>query len=418
LTVSTNITATPLANLALCPGSPVAWTTIPSGSGPFSYVWRQNGVQLAGQNANMLNIPSVSSINAGLYSVEVYGSCNSVTNTATLTVTTNTTASPLTSQTLCPGSPATFTTFASGTGPFSYAWRLNGTPLSGQTANTLYLPSVSSTNAGTYSVEVYGSCNSVTNTASLTISTNTTASPLTSLVLCPGSPATFSTTASGTGPFAYVWRLNGTQLSGQTANTLNISSASSTNAGTYSVEVYGGCGSMTNTATLTVSTNTTASPLTSLVLCPGSPATFTTTASGTGPFSYVWRLNGAQLSGQTANTLNISSASSTNAGTYSVEVYGGCGSMTNPATLTVSTNTTASPLTSLVLCPGSPATFTTTASGTGPFSYVWRLNGAQLSGQTANTLNISSASSTNAGTYSVEVYGGCGSMTNPATLTV
>ncbi len=418
LTVSTNVTATPLTSQVLCPGSPATFSTIASGTGPFSFVWRLNGTQLSGQSASSFNIPSVSSTNAGTYCVEVYGSCNSVTNTATLTVSTNTTATALTSLVLCPGSPATFSTTASGTGPFSYIWRLNGTQLNGQTSHSITIPSVSSTNAGTYCVEVYGSCSSVTNNATLMVSTNITATSLTSLTLCPGSPAAFSTTASGTGPFSYVWRLSGAQLSGQTSHSITIPSVSSTNAGTYCVEVYGSCNSVTNTATLTISTNVTATPFTSLTLCPGSPATFSTTASGTGPFSYVWRLNGAQLSGQSASVLNIPSVSSTNAGTYCVEVYGSCSSVTNTATLTVSTNVTVTPLTSQVLCPGSPATFTTTASGTGPFSYVWRLNGAQLSGQSASSLNIPSVSSTNAGTYSVEVYGSCNSATNTATLTV
>ncbi len=418
LTISASTTATALTSLRLCPGSPAAFATTASGTGPFNYVWRLNGTQLSGQTTNVLNIPSVTSANAGTYSVEVYGSCNSVTNIATLTVNTNTTATALTSQTLCPGSPAIFTTTASGTGPFSYVWRLNGVQLGGQTTNVLTIPSATATNAGTYTVEVYGSCNSVTNIATLIVSTNISATPLTSQVLCPGGSATFMTTASGTGPFSYVWRLNGAQLIGQTANTLNIPSVTATNAGTYSVEVYGSCNSVTNTATLTVNTNTTATALTGEVLCPGSPATFTTTASGTGPFTYVWRLNGAQLNGQSMRSITIPSVGSTNAGTYSVEVYGSCNSVTNSATLTVSTNIMATPLSNLVLCPGSPATFTTVASGSGPFSYVWRLNGAQLIGQTTGTLNIPSVASTNAGTYSVEVYGSCNSVTNTATLTV
>lgn len=418
LTVSTNLLATPLSNLALCPGNPATFATVASGSGPFSYVWRFNGVQLIGQSTGTLNIPSAASTNAGTYSVEVYGSCNSVTNTAALTVNTNTTATPLTSLTLCSGSPAAFTTSASGTGPFTYVWRLNGVQLVGQATNSLTIASVTSTDAGNYSVEVYGSCNSVTNVATLSVNTFTTATPLTSQALCSGSPATFLTTASGTGPFSYVWRLNGVQLSGQATNVLIIPSVAATNAGTYSVEVYGSCNSVTNTAVLTVNTNTSATALASQTLCPGSPASFATMASGTGPFGYIWRFNGAQLSGQATNVLIIPSVAPTNAGTYTVEVYGSCNSVTNTATLTVNTNTTATPLSSLALCPGSPATFTTTASGTGPFSYIWRLNGIQLSGQTTNSLNIPSVTATNAGTYTVEVYGSCSSVTNTATLVV
>ena len=367
-----------MTSLTLCPGSPATFGTTASGSGSLTYVWRLNGTQLGGQTAHSISIPSVTATNAGTYSVEVYGTCNSVTNTATLTVSTNIAATPLTGLTVCPGSPATFATTASGSGAFAYVWRLNGTQMTGQTTNSVTIPSVTATNAGKYTVEVYGSCGSVTNSATLTIDTNVAAAPLASLSLCPGSPATFATIASGTGPFTYVWRLNGSQLASQSTSSITIASVAAANAGTYAVEVYGSCSSVTNTATLTVSTNVSATPLTGLTLCPGSPATFSTAASGTGPFTYVWRLNGAQLTGQSVNNLSIPSVSATNAGTYSVEVYGGCSSVTNSAVLTVNANISATSLTGLTLCPGSPASFSTTASGTGPVTYVWRLNGAQL----------------------------------------
>lgn len=415
---ATATTATALTSLTECPGNSATFSTVASGTGSFSYVWQFNGAVLSGQTTNSLHLPSVSSTNAGTYSVVVSGKLNSVTNTAKLTVSTNTTATYLTAQTVCPGVAVTFNTVASGTGPFIYVWRLNGSQLTGQTTNSLKISSASSTNAGMYSVEVYGSCNSVTNAATLTVNADVTATALTSQTVCPGNAVMFSTIPSGSGPFTYVWRLNGAVLSGQTTNSLNIPSANSANAGTYKVEVYGSCNSVTNAATLTVSTNVTATALASQAVCPGNSAMFSTTASGTGPFTYIWRLNGTQLTGQTASSLTIPSASSTNAGIYAVEVYGGCGSVTNTASLTVSTNVTATALANQTVCPGSPAMFMTTASGSGPFTYVWRLNGKQLAGQTANSLDIASVSSTNAGSYTVEVYGSCDSVTNTATLTV
>jgi predicted CxxxxCH...CXXCH cytochrome family protein len=66
-----------------------------------------------------------------------------------------------------------------------------------------------------------------------------------------GSPATFATTASGAPPFSFVWRRNGVAV-GQNANTLTINPATASAAGTYTVEVTGGSGSATNSATLAV----------------------------------------------------------------------------------------------------------------------------------------------------------------------
>ena len=55
--------------------------------------------------------------------------------------------------------------------PVTYRWVKNGTALPGQTNESLVLASVVETNAGTYSVVVASSCNTATNTASLSVAT-------------------------------------------------------------------------------------------------------------------------------------------------------------------------------------------------------------------------------------------------------
>src|SRR5439155_8373830 len=165
--------------------------------------------------------------------------------------------------------------------------------------------------------------------------TNVRATSLTSLTNCPATTASFSTTPSGTGPFSFVWFKDGNILSGQTSSSLSIGSVSTGDPRTYSVAVSGACGSLTNSATLTVLTNVSATSLTSLTNCPGTTAAFSTTPSGTGPFSFVWRKSGNILSGQTSSTFSIGSVSNGDAGTYSVIVSGACRSVTNSATLTV-----------------------------------------------------------------------------------
>src|SRR5439155_703635 len=148
--------------------------------------------------------------------------------------------------------------------------------------------------------------------------------------------------------------------SGQTSSNFSIGSVSNADTGSYSVTVSGACGSVTNSATLTVLTNVSATSLTSLTNCPGTSTSFSTTPSGTAPFSFVWRKNGNILSGQTSSSFSIGSVSSADSGTYSVIVSGACGSATNSATLTVLTNVSATPLTSLTNCPGNSVSFNTT----------------------------------------------------------
>src|SRR5205814_3524439 len=222
--------------------------------------------------------------------------------------------------------------------------------------------------AGIYSVVVTDPCRAVTNSASLTILTTIGATALSSLTNCPVTSATFSTTPSGSGPYSFVWRKDGNILGGQTSSSFNIGSVSSGDVGTYSVTVSGACGSVTNSASLTVLVNAGATALTSLTNCPGTSATFSTTPLGSGPFSFVWRKDGNILSGQTGSSFSIGSVSAGDAGTYSVAVSGACGTVTNNASLTVLTSLGATALTSLTNCPGTAASFSTTPSGTGPYT--------------------------------------------------
>ena len=416
LTVNENVSATALTDVVVCENQLAAFSTTASGTGPFVYVWKKDGNVLSGQTDSSISIASAQVSDAGMYTVEVTGLCTSVTNAATLTVNRLTSASDLTSLVVCPGQSATFTTVPSGTGAFTYVWSKDGQTIVTETTDHITLDNVTEANAGTYSVHVTGTCNSVDKSATLTVNENTSATALTSLVLCPGQTATFTTVASGTGPLSYVWKKNGTVQS-STSNTLTVASVASGDAGTYTVEVGGTCTSVTNAATLTVNENTAATALTSLVLCPGQPAIFTTVASGTGPLTYVWKKDGVPQS-STSNALTIAAVTSTDAGNYTIEVTGTCTSVTNVATLTVNENTAATSLTDLVLCPGQSAAFTTTVSGTGPFGFVWKKDGAVLAGETTNTISIASVTATNAGSYTVEVTGVCNNVTNTATLTV
>src|SRR5439155_13800966 len=124
----------------------------------------------------------------------------------------------------------------------------------------------------------------------------------------------------------------------QTNRAWTVAPVSVADAGTYSVTITDACGSVSSSATLTVLTNVNSTPLASLTNCPGDTAVFTTTPSGSGPFSFVWRKNGSVVSGQTNNSLSFSPMVLTDSGTYSVTVIGACGTVISSASLTVLTN--------------------------------------------------------------------------------
>jgi hypothetical protein len=61
-----------------------------------------------------------------------------------------------------------------------------------------------------------------------------------------GSPGKLAVTASGTGPFSWQWRFNGTNIPGAIGSSLNFSGLQYTNAGLYDAVVTGPGGSITS----------------------------------------------------------------------------------------------------------------------------------------------------------------------------
>ena len=330
-----------------------------------------------------------------------------------------------TSQTVCAGDPASFSVTASGTGPYTYQWRKNGSNIGGATGSTYTIASTVSGDAGSYDCVVGGDCSEVTSGAA-TLTVNAAASIIgqpSNQTACAGDSVSFTVTASGTAPLSYQWRKNGSNIGGATSSTYNIGSVSTSNAGSYDCVVTNSCGNATsNAATLTVNTaaSITGQPSNQTV-CAGDSASFSVTASGTAPLSYQWRKNGSNIGGATSSTYNIGSVSTSNAGSYDCMVTNGCGDSTsNTATLTV--NTAPSIIgqpSNQTACAGDSASFSVTASGTAPFSYQWRKNSSNIGGATSSTYNIGSVSTGDVGSYDCVVTNGCGDTTsNTATLTV
>ncbi len=88
--------------------------------------------------------------------------------------------------------------------------------------------------------------------ATYTITSPTITSQPANVAVAPGQTATFSVTASGTGPLTYQWKRGATNVGGNSA-TLTITNAQVANAGSYTCTVTNSAGSATsNAAMLTV----------------------------------------------------------------------------------------------------------------------------------------------------------------------
>jgi RHS repeat-associated protein len=86
LTILTSTGATGPTNLTLVAGQTAVLAARPSGSGPFSFLWRKDDLLLTGQSTSTLTLPNVATNDAGSYCVVVSGACGGITNCATVTV--------------------------------------------------------------------------------------------------------------------------------------------------------------------------------------------------------------------------------------------------------------------------------------------------------------------------------------------
>ena len=415
------ITTQPVS-LALCAGTNATFTVAATGTG-LTYQWQKNTVNIAGATNASYTINNISAADAASYRVVITGTCGNLTSgAATLTVNT---APVITGQPAsliqCTGTNATFTVTATGTG-LTYQWRKNSVNIAGATNASLTLNNITAADAASYDVVITGTCgNATSNTATLVVNTAPaiTTQPV-SLVQCAGTNATFTVVATGTG-LTYQWQKNTVNIAGATNASYTINNITAADAASYRVVITGTCGNLTSgAATLTVNTPPaiTGQPA-SLILCSGSNATFTVTATGTG-LTYQWRKNGVNIAGATNAGLTLNNITAADAANYDVVITGTCGNSTsNIASLTVNTAPaiTAQPV-SLTQCAGTNATFTVTATGTG-LTYQWRKNAVNIPGATNASYTINNIAASDAASYTVVITGTCGNLTSAAaTLTV
>src|SRR5439155_20768050 len=135
------------------------------------------------------------------------------------------------SLTNCAGTIASFSVSANGTS-LSYQWYKAGNAMTGQTTSSLTLNNVSASDANIYNVIVSGVCgNPVTNSASLTVNENLAVSSApVSVTNCPGTSASFSVSATGTG-LGFQWYNGGNALAGQITSSLVLNNQSVSDAG-------------------------------------------------------------------------------------------------------------------------------------------------------------------------------------------
>lgn len=147
-------------NQSVIIGSNVTFTVSADGTAPLGYQWRRNGTPINGAVNQSLTLTNAQAGDAGTYDVVVTNPFTSVFSaSAVLTVLPPFSISPQpTNAAVTVGGSATLAVGAVGigafTGPFTYQWTLNGSPLAGQTSSSLALSSLQLVNSGNYACVV------------------------------------------------------------------------------------------------------------------------------------------------------------------------------------------------------------------------------------------------------------------------
>jgi hypothetical protein len=436
------LTSQPAA-LTVNAGSAATLSVAATGTGPLSYQWRKNGVNVAGATASSLSIPETQPADAATYSVVVGNVVGSVTSgnaaltvnaalTKTLykyiagtytwmqakadaeargghlaTLTTAAEWSAASTQLGANGSRVLWIGASQGGGavepdggwqwvtgePFDYSRWGNAQPDdSAATQNYLALngPGLST---GTWNdLDASGGGKVVGYV--LEQEPVQITSQLAAQTIALGESLTLNIAATGAGPLTYQWRKNGTAISGATTSSYTLSGAQISSAGVYDVVVTNPCGSLTSSTAaigVNVPVSITAQPV-GVFANPNTAIQLSVTATGTAPRTYQWRKNGIVIDGATDAQLSLPAAQPGDAGAYDVVVSNVVGSVTSTAA-SVAINTpitvTSQPQ-GAALSPGAKIALSVSVAGTLPVSFQWRQNGVPISGATSATHTVSS----------------------------
>lgn len=385
--------------------------TVSSGTAPFTYAW-------TGPNAFMTNVqnpivPNATSIHSGYYSVQVTDANGCTSNAgSTLVEITNQPNQPFIAgnSPICAGQTILLSTQAYAGNNVTYIWRNPANAIiAGAASNTLTIFPSTVANAGNYTVQVIvDACTSSVSAPYNVIINPAPANPTPSSngPICQGSTLnlTANPPAAG-GPFTFAW----TGPNGFTSTLQNpsITSAGSTNAGTYSLTItaLGGC-----TAVGAVNVVVNAIPATPPILqngplCVGQTLNLTTNAYTGSTVTYTWTQPVAPLTvNTTIPAFTVANVTTANAGTYSIRVtVNGCNSLTNSTVVQINTPPTVIANGGRV-CEGASLTLTSTPAPAGAYTYTWSGPGGYTSNQQNPTLTATTLA--NAGVYTVTVSNG------------
>lgn len=153
-------------------GGNVTLEVAATGTGPLSYQWRKDGIDIPGAISDELILLNLEASAGAAYSVVVYNAYGyAISMSAILTMSAPLTGIVITVQpqggSVAAGGSHTFSVTATGSAPISYQWRKNGVNIGGATSSSLALTNIQAGDVGQYDCVVSNPVSSVTSQAAL-----------------------------------------------------------------------------------------------------------------------------------------------------------------------------------------------------------------------------------------------------------
>lgn len=410
-----------LSHQEVCEGEPVTWSVETDALGA-QYRWVHNGRTIALTDQSTLTIDAATIADAGNYYVTVIDECGSTSSSVIAVLTVNAapsiSANPVPQLGVCEGTDATLSVTALGD-RLRYQWRKDGVEIIGANQRTLALRNANASSVGSYDVVIKGICGTevVSEPSVVTVidRPRITTHPSDG-ALCIGSTHELRVSATGA-DLRYQWYLNNQPISEATSPVYTIESFSIAQQGRYHCvvtsmsETNGSCDRTISSATATVSAvrpPVFAAQPASTDACLGSELTLSSAVEGF-DLRYQWYRNGVAIPDADRHFMTIPNVSTTDAGTYVVEVIGACDLRVTSQPAVV----TPVQLPVIVTHPRSQnislgAAMQLSVVATDLRQVEWYHNSQRIQGATGQTLTISSASLDDAGVYYAVVRNVCG----------